>query len=138
MPPPTDGGPGPDLAAATAHALAEYREKMDDYRLHLGIAAAFGLVRAANSFVDETKPWALSKAEGDGAAPQALDSVLGDLVRALGATAAMLAPFMPSKAREIWIAVGGEGDPPEFGALDEAMGGLAAVRKGDVLFPRPE
>ena len=129
---------GPDLAVEGAHRLAEYRERMDDYRLHLGVSAAFGLVRAANSYVDETKPWAMAKAEADGADRAALDRVLGDLVRALGATSAMLAPFMPVKAEEIWRTLGGSGSPPPFDELEGALTGLTEMRKGEVLFPRPE
>jgi methionyl-tRNA synthetase len=137
-------GPGakadgaPDLAGEGHRILAEYRERMDDLLLHQGVASAIELVRAANSFVDETKPWALAKAEKESGDTEALDAVLGDLIRSLGATAAMLAPFMPRKADEIWASVGGAGSVPGFSTLDAALDGLQTVHKGDVLFPRPE
>jgi methionyl-tRNA synthetase len=126
------------LAVETARRLAGYREQMDDFRLHRGIAAALELVRAGNAFVDETQPWAAAKAEADGADVAILDGILGDLVRALGTVAAMLAPFMPAKAGDMWTALGGDGPPPGFDALAEALDGLEKVRRGDVLFPRPE
>lgn len=139
VPPPPAGVEGvPDLAVRANETLAAYRDRMDDFRLHQGIAAAFDLVRAANGFVDETQPWALAKAELCGADRGALDAVLGDLVRALGAVAAMLAPFMPGKAAEIWGAVGGEGDAPGFVNLEARLARLSQVVKGPVLFPRPE
>ncbi|MFV1986070.1 MAG: methionine--tRNA ligase [Gemmatimonadota bacterium] len=128
---------GSGLAGDTVRTLADYREQMDDFRLHRGISAALELVRAANGFVDETKPWAAAKAEADGADAAILDGVLGDLVRALGTLAAMFAPFMPRKAGEIWTAVGGDGPPPPFDDLAGALEGLQQVRKGEVLFPRP-
>ena len=129
---------GADLDGATTEALATYRERMDGYRLHLGLATALELVRAANGFVDEMRPWALAKAERDGAGPESLDRVLGQLLRALAATAAMMAPFMPEKSAEIWKAVGGEGEIPPFAALAAAIADLGPVRPGPVLFPRPE
>jgi len=131
-------GSGPDLDAATTDALASYRERMDDYRLHLGLGAALDLVRAANGFVDEAQPWALAKAEREGAGPEALDGVLRQLLGALAATAVMLAPFIPHKAAEMWVAVGGEGDLPALGELREAVSRLGPVVPGPVLFPRPE
>ncbi len=131
-------GDSAGLAEDTARALGEYRARMDEHRLHLGLAAALDLVRAANGFVDAEKPWALAKAEREGADAGPLDTVLGTLVRALGAAAVMLGPFMPSKARELWRTVGGEEDLPGFDALEAALGRLARVVPGPVLFPRPD
>ena len=127
---------GGDLAERTALGLAEYRKAMDGYLLHRGLEAAFDVVRAANGFVDETKPWALHKAERAGAGEDALDGVLAQLIAALGAIASMLAPFTPRKATELWTALGGEGPPPRFADLDHAAGRLASVRPAAVLFPR--
>ncbi len=120
-------------------ALAEYRARMDAHRLHEGLAAVFALVRAANGYVDEARPWERAKAERtEGAEPAALDAILGSLVRALGACAAMLAPFLPGKARDLWRGVGGTGEPPGPRGLEGALGDLREVRLGPVLFPRPE
>lgn len=139
--PPSQGGA---LAQKTARALSEYHAAMDGYLLHRGLAAAFDVVRAANGFVDETKPWALAKAErgGDGGADGgadtgALDGVLSQLIAALGAVAAMLAPFTPGKAAELWRTLGGDGPPPAFEHLEPSVAGLRAVRPSGVLFPRP-
>ena len=129
---------GADLDAATTDALAAYRERMDGYRLHPGLGGALDLVRAANGFVDETRPWALAKAEKNGAGPERLDRVLGQLLRALAVSAAMLSPFMPGKAAELWTAVGGAGEVPAFAGLDGAVARLGPVVPGPVLFPRPE
>ena len=126
------------LANQMTMALSEYREAMDDYRLHKGLAAAFDVVRVANGFVDQTKPWNLAKVETKGADSVALDSVLGQLIRALGVTAAMLAPFLPGKAGELWGMLGGSGLPPCFDELATALEELGAVQPGPVLFPRPE
>ena len=134
-PPPAEAS---SLAVVAEEVLAEYRLRMDDMRLHRGVEAAMDLVRAANAFVDDEKPWAAAKAEAEGADHGTLDTVLGDLVRALGTVATMLAPFIPTKAAEMWAAVGGLEGPPAFENLPRALEALEQVRKGDVLFPRPE
>ena len=128
---------GGALADRASRALAEYGAAMDDYLLHKGLTAAFDVVRAANGFVDETKPWALAKAERSGAERGALDDALSQLVTALGAIASMLAPFTPRKAAELWRTLGGDGSPPRFADLANAVAGLTSVRPGAVLFPRP-
>ncbi len=129
---------GGELAEKAAAALAEYRAAMEGYLLHKGLAAAFDVVRAANGFVDETKPWALAKAEREaGADAGPLDGVLSQLIGALGAVAAMLAPFTPRKAAELWGTLGGDGSPPAFERLEPSVAGLRTVRPGGVLFPRP-
>ncbi len=137
-------GSVPEAVAATpldqrrVEALEGYHEAMEGYRLHAGLDAAFDLVRAANAYVDQTKPWALAKEERGGSGPEPLDAVLGSLARALAACAVMLAPFIPAKATELWGALGGEGEPPRFRELDAELSRLSAVRPGPVLFPRPE
>ena len=132
IPPPRGG----ELAERATVALSEYRVAMDGYLLHRGLEAAFDVVRAANGFVDETKPWTLAKAERDGNGRDALDDVLAQLVAALASIAAMLAPFTPRKAAELWGALGGAGAPPRFAEIDAAAAELATVRPGAVLFPR--
>lgn len=127
-----------ELASKGEAVLGAYRGAMDAHLLHQGLEAVFDLIRAANGFVDDTKPWGLAKAEKDGADPAELDAVLGQLVGALARCAAMLAPFMPAKSGEMWHVLGGDGDAPGFGSLSEAQGALAGVRPGAVLFPRPE
>jgi methionyl-tRNA synthetase len=121
--------------------LAAYHEKMDLYLLHQGLETAFEVVRAANAFVDESQPWALARAEKDGgdeADRSELDAVLGSLVRALGSAAAMLAPFMPGKANQLWKALGGGAEAPSLASLAGDIETLERVSPGPVLFPRPE
>ncbi|MCG8469503.1 MAG: methionine--tRNA ligase [Gemmatimonadetes bacterium] len=135
---PADGSAAGPLAERAARALEGYRDAMDAYLLHRGLAAAFDLIAASNAFVDEMKPWALAKAEREGADPAVLDATLGQLIGAIGTTTAMLTPFMPTKAADMWRALGGDGEPPAFDELETSMRTLEAVRPGAVLFPRPE
>lgn len=131
-------GTGGALSDKSVASLADYRAAMDAYLLHRGLDAALDIVRAANGFVDESAPWSLAKTERDGADGSTLDGVLAQLIEALGVVAAMLAPFTPSKAAELWGVLGGEGALPDFGDLSAAIAGLGAVRPGPVLFPRSD
>jgi methionyl-tRNA synthetase len=130
--------PEGELSSHVKISFSTYRESMDDYRLHKALIAAFDLVGFANSFVDQTKPWTLAKEETKGASSAELDSVLGQLICALGVTATMLSPFLPDKAAELWGVLGGGDFPPRFDDLSVAMETLGKVRLGSVLFPRPE
>jgi methionyl-tRNA synthetase len=133
------GQPASPLDDDRVNAVKSYREKMDGYLLHEGLEVTGELVRAANAYVDQTQPWQLAREERDAGAPgDALDAALGSLVRTLGTSAALLAPFIPRKAAEIWKAVGGGDGMALLDDLEDTLLGLARVQPGPVLFPRPE
>jgi len=123
-----------DLDRRVADTLVTYRQAMDENLLHAGAAAAFELVSAANGFVEARAPWKQAK---DPAQADGLDATLASLARALTALASMLHPFMPSKMEELARALGLPAPLP----LDELAAHEPAdqsVRRGEVLFPRPE
>ena len=133
------------LDEARAGFVAGYHERMEAYLLHEGLEQVLALVRRANAYVDDAEPWRLAK-EGDAAAGD-LDRVLGSLVRGLRAAAAMLAPFMPEKATEIWSRMGGSDGLPSFAEAsalpdsapgDSGLPGPLQVRRGPPIFPRFE
>ncbi|MFQ5678984.1 MAG: methionine--tRNA ligase [Gemmatimonadota bacterium] len=141
-----DGGvpaaePG-GLEESRRRAVEVYRRAMDGLLLSQGLGGVFSLVRASNAYVDEVQPWKLAREEreaaGPGTAGSALDTALADLVRALGTCAALLAPFLPNKAGELWKALGGGGEAPALQSLTQALAGLRQVRPGPILFPRFE
>ncbi|MEJ2371948.1 MAG: class I tRNA ligase family protein, partial [Gemmatimonadales bacterium] len=133
------------LDEARISFAASYHGRMQDYRLHEGLKEVFGLVRRANVYIDEVQPWQLAK-EGKAAAAQ-LEAALGSLVRCLRGVAAMLGPFMPGKAAEIWLRMGGgDGLPshaeaavaPDGASPTESRATKLEVRRGPPLFPRYE
>jgi methionyl-tRNA synthetase len=139
-------GPETPLDEARISFAVSYHERMQSYLLHEGLKEVFGLVRRANVFIDEVQPWQLAK-EGEAAAER-LDAALGSLVRCLRGVAAMLGPFMPGKAAEIWLRMGGGYDlpshaeaevPPDGTSREEAKPTTPLeVRRGPPLFPRYE
>ena len=134
---PTAGQPDGEnpLDAAGRDTLARYGAAMDALDLRGAAEAAWTLVGRANQYIVERAPWALAKA-GDDAA---LDDVLGALTRTLARLTAMVLPFMPNKAEELWSLLGASRPLQELAwgeAASPAVGGWK-VRKPDGLFPRP-
>ncbi|UCG75890.1 MAG: methionine--tRNA ligase [Gemmatimonadota bacterium] len=133
------------LDEARTSLARSYHEAMQAHLLHSGLEAVLGLVRRANAFIDEQQPWQLAKEDGSA---EALDDVLGALVACLRGVAAMLGPFMPRKAEEIWCRMGGAAGLPSYSeaavpaAPSPAAGPEArarvAVLRGPPLFPRYE
>jgi methionyl-tRNA synthetase len=132
------------VLAADADDLAAYHAAMDGrrgYLLHEGLAALWQIVFRANAFVQERQPWTLSK---DPAQRDALEAVLGTLVRQLVSVAVGLVPFMPAKAEELWATLGAPAaghataGATRFDALAAIDPTGWRVTKGAGLFPRPE
>jgi methionyl-tRNA synthetase len=135
-----------DAAVLTADAgdLAAYHAAMDGrrgYLLHEALGALWMIVFRANAFVQERQPWTLAK---DPAQRDALEAVLGTLVQQLVTVAVGIAPFMPTKAEELWAQLGGTASAHEragttrFAALESIDPSGWRVSKTAGLFPRPE
>ena len=86
------------LNAVATTAVADYRNAMDRYALHEGVAAAFRIVDAANLFIADTQPWALAKREEDA---DRLTQVLAEAAEAVRIAGLLLLPVMPTSAAEI-------------------------------------
>ena len=77
--------------ASVARAVAEFA-------LHDALRAIFELVAAANRYTDRSAPWQLAQSPDKRAA---LTRCLSSLVHVLRVAARLLAPFLPSTAREL-------------------------------------
>ncbi|HEU5304692.1 MAG TPA: methionine--tRNA ligase [Gemmatimonadales bacterium] len=122
------------LDQAGDEALADYSSAMDALDLRGGAEAAWGLVGAANLYVQQTAPWALAKADKQAE----LDDVLGGLARTLGRLAVLASPFMPGKAQALWESLGMEGEVASAGwaaAENPAVAGRTS-RRPEILFPK--
>jgi methionyl-tRNA synthetase len=124
--------PEPELAAAFEGALARFSELLDASELSQALEHVWALVRRLNQYVEESRPWDLSK---DDAEAGRLDSVLYGLAEGLRATTLMLHAYMPdttSKLLEALVEPGRE--LAEFGSRPggQTLGELAQ------LFPKLE
>ncbi len=130
--------PGP-LAATAASAVAGYRQAMDRFALHQGVAAAFRIVDAANEYIANVEPWVVAR---DPARAAELDRQLYDVSEAVRLAAVLLAPVMPRSCAEVLARIGAA---PADGLRLERDGTWHAppgaerrMIKGPPLWPRLE
>jgi len=132
-------GPETDLDRADAADLAEYHAAMDGRRgflLHEGLKRVMACVSRGNEFIQASQPWALAKNPDS---RMQLESVLAAIMRQLARHAVHLAPFMPTKAQELWVQLGGPGRVEDTGFASIAALDVTGwrVAKGASLFPKP-
>jgi methionyl-tRNA synthetase len=129
-------------SAAHAHCVAWetatlYEKEMEGFSFHLGLAAVWDLISAANKYVVRKEPWALAK---DPAKATELDGVLYRLCEALAAVIVMISPVMPETARTMAGHLGlGEIAPGMLEKIKASQPLLAAgarTTKPPALFPR--
>ena len=122
------------LDQAGRDTTAAFAGAMDRCDLRGSLEAIWGLVGAANHYVQQTAPWALAKAGRD----SELDTALAALARCLYRLAVLVSPAMPAKAEALWQALGQPGAAAEaWGNLDTPRLAGARTVKPDGLFPRP-
>ncbi|MBI3893718.1 MAG: methionine--tRNA ligase [Candidatus Wallbacteria bacterium] len=153
LPPVSEADAGPleaELRAAARKAATDAAAGYDVFSFHQALEGAWGLVRAANQYVDRTEPWkwAAGKA-GDGKkdalAPDAptarrrLGTILTLGADALRQAATMLFPVIPGTCQRIRDALGAAG-PVVWDSEGLLAGSLAGCRvvRGEPLFPRIE
>ena len=131
--------PGP-LAATAAAAVADYRQAMDRFALHQGVAAAFRIVDAANEYIADVEPWVVAR---DPARAAELDRQLYDVSEAVRLAAVLLAPVMPRSCAEVLARVGAASPADALRLERDASwqappGAERRLVKGPPLWPRIE
>jgi methionyl-tRNA synthetase len=119
--------------------LRAYHRAMDGdngWLLHDGLAAVARMTARANEYTQASAPWTVAK---DVTRSAELDVILASLIRRLARQAVLLAPFMPTKADELWKQLGGTGSvhAQRYHALENISVTGWRVAKGEGLFPRP-
>ncbi|MEE3381998.1 MAG: methionine--tRNA ligase [Succiniclasticum sp.] len=115
--------------------LASYQEHMDKMEINDAVKAVWGLVAAANKYIDDTAPWKLAK-EPEQA--DRLHLVLYNLAETLRFVAVMIAPYIPTTTPKIMEQLGlPVKDLYYYSEL--TWGGIpdgTKVVKGEPLYPR--
>ena len=130
-------GASAQLADRAADVVRRYRVAMDDYQLHIGMAAAFDLIDATNEFITRSEPWVLARTPDRRAE---LDQALFEMAEAVRIAAILLWPAMPASCTEILRRMGQVGPISEI-RLDrdtEWTGGERQIVEGRPLWPRIE
>jgi methionyl-tRNA synthetase len=119
-----------ELAADFDGAVDRVRELLDGAELTQALEEIWRLVRRLNQYVEETKPWELSKDESAGAR---LDAVLYGLAEGLRVTTLLLHAYMPETTARLLDALGESGrELAEFGS----RGGGQSLGELAPLFPK--
>ncbi|MBN1587482.1 MAG: methionine--tRNA ligase [Candidatus Omnitrophica bacterium] len=99
--------------------------------------AIWGLIAAANKYIDTEAPWALAKNED----PH-LATVLFEMVQVVGIVTLLVSPFMPGTSEKAWELLGLKEKPQERSINAAIQWPLVMpgtqTRKGEPLFPRIE
>jgi methionyl-tRNA synthetase len=118
------------LASEFEGAPDRVKALLDDAQLTQALEEVWKLVRRLNQYVEETKPWELSK---DDAAAGRLDSVLYGLAEGLRVTTLLLHAYMPETTDRLLDALAESGrELAQFGSRGggQSLGDLAP------LFPK--
>jgi methionyl-tRNA synthetase len=135
---PEERTPGPEdaglieLAEGLSGTVDAYMEK---FAFQNALVEIFKVTSRANKYIDETAPWVLAKDESN---KGRLAAILYNLLEAVRICTVMLQPFMPGSCAKVFEQIGAGGDltsfdsAASFGALNKD----AAVKKGNIIFPR--
>jgi len=119
--------------------LSQYRQQMENFLLHEGVKTIWKLIREANTYIDNNKPWKLSRSsEGE----DRLSCVLYNVLESLRYISLMLKPIMPLKTEEAWKKLGiqqpfGQASLKDLEQWGEIKAGWRIDATG-MLFPRIE
>ena len=124
-----------ELITMAAQLRNTYEEKMEQYAFQDALMEVFKLIGRANKYIDENKPWALAKDEGQ---QGRLAHVLYNLLECVRISAVLLTPFMPETCGKIFDQIGAGQDlcTWESAGTWGALPTQAPVSKGENLFPR--
>ena len=120
-----------------AGAWPSYHEAMRTLRFHDALEVTWKIIRQANQFVEQQKPWELAKLDDK----KTLGETMYVLLETLRHIAWMVYPFMPTTSEKMFEQLGLEA-PKEFKQSFEsawvwgelAPGGI--IKKGESLFPK--
>ncbi len=115
------------------------RAFMEEFEFHKGLAEVWRLVTRSNRYIEENRPWDLTK---DETRRERLESVLGRLLRVLRAVSVLAWPAMPERTAEMRRQLGLPGEIFSNGTVDlerelgSGTEGWDRVGQAAQLFPR--
>ncbi|MFC4302672.1 methionine--tRNA ligase [Cohnella boryungensis] len=127
-----------ELERMASSTVEKAEAALENMEFSVALAAIWALVGRTNKYIDETKPWALAKEEGD---RPALASVMGHLAESLRIVSILIQPFLTHTPRRIWEQLGiEEGELTSWASVSEFGAKLsgAKIAKSDPIFPRLE
>lgn len=115
-----------ELAGRAGRAVADYRAAMDRLQFDEALVALMDLTAAANGYAESQAPWVLHR-NGESERIGAVLTALAEACRLLGH---LVAPFMPTAARDLLEQVGAPPSYDERGAGGPGLDALLAWASG--------
>ncbi len=130
------GGAGYELIDLAKSVAADAAAAVTDYAPQVALGRIWELVRRANAYIEEEKPWVLAKTD-----MERLSQVLFDVLEVVRQVGIMIWPFMPEKSELILSRIGHRLEPgavPYEELMTWGHGWTAGIRvtKGDPVFPK--
>ena len=111
-------------------------DSLEDLNFSAGLTAIWGVVGAANKYIEVSAPWTVFKEKR----AERLKEIIYNIFEILRMVSVALSPFMPSTVKAIRIQLGISADDKTYTFDDVKKWGLAKegtkVKKGSPLFPR--
>ena len=123
-----------DVMRKAQATVPQYLKQMDELAFQRAIESAWELLVTINSYIVTREPWKHFKQHG---ADEGLSRVLWNALEGLRVVWVMMAPFIPTSAREALSRLGANPDAIDAAALE--WGRLptdAPLRVADPIFPR--
>jgi len=125
-----------DLLRASRDIAPEYLRAMDEFAFQRALDNTWRLLVAINGYIVAKEPWKHFKERG---ADEALSRVIWNALESLRIVWVMLAPFMPSLARDALTRLGGSADAIGRKALEWGqLPNKVPIRVGESMFPRAD
>ena len=121
------------LLTAADNVLASYRDAMERQAFHDALEAVWGVVRAANAYVDKQAPWTLRKTD-----PARMNTVLYVLAETMRRLSILMQPFVPNAAARLLeqLAVAADGRTLDCLTPQHALIGGTPLPPPQGVFPR--
>ncbi|MEK7469325.1 MAG: methionine--tRNA ligase [Planctomycetota bacterium] len=128
------GGTDADLVAHMDALPRDVEALMEKQDLSGALTRIWDAVRRANSYIEESQPWALNKQAKAGR----VAAVMTNLATSIGRISALLHSFLPATAEKIREQLGLPAKPDRIPGKWEPLPAGHKVKEGAVLFPRIE
>ncbi len=108
-------------------------ENMNNLKISIALSEIFNVISISNKYIDETKPWILSK---DERSKERLGTILYNLCETIRVVSVLLYAFMPETSRKIKYMLNYSRD--DFNSIENFDGTVPGtlIKKMDNLFPR--
>lgn len=114
--------------------LDVYKKAIEGFDLKSALEKIVAVLSKINTYIEDTKPWALAKEEK----LDELEQVLANMLEGLRRSAILLWPFIPESAEKILEAIGYELEMDLEKDMSNKIDQDQSIVKPEVLFPRLE